>query len=141
MRTTLIFIFAFSWSLKLNAQDLDSLGINSSSTLNRQEVELLNLLLGEKRDTFNFQNKEVAFITGGTGNGILPKNVYFRSYVKPWLDKASKPQISIVQLTEEEKSKSNGYDVLVLSWVKMFTDKQRRRIVKRLSTRNDASEK
>ena len=76
----------------------------------------------------------MAFIAGGTGSGILHKNVYFRDRVKPWLDKGFKPHISIVQLTQEEKIKSNGYDVLVLSWVKIFTDKQRSRIVKRLST-------
>ena len=136
MRTTLFIIFSLSWSLQLNAQDLDSAGISTSGFLNRQEVNLLNSLLEGKRDTFNFQNKKVAFITGSAGNNILPKDIYFKSAVQPWLDRGSKPAIMLVQLTKQEKSKSNGYDALVLSWVKTFTDRQKRRILKRLSKEN-----
>lgn len=136
MRTALIFLFAFSCHLGLKAQTLDSLGIDNSTTLNRQEFELLNSLLREKRDTFDFQSKKVAFVTGSSGNNIVTKEAYFKNYVKPWLDKGTRPQVSMVRLTEEEKSQSNGYDALVLSWVKLFTNKQKKRIVKRLSKKH-----
>lgn len=42
----------------------------------------------------------------------------------------------MIRLTEDEKAQSDGYDVLVLSWVKVFTTKAQKRVITQLGTEN-----
>lgn len=132
---TLILILTLFWSFELIAQNLDSIGINDRHFLNNEEVKLLNTLLEKQRDTLDLTDKKVAFVTGSSGSMIKTKSDYFENSVKPWIEKDSKPQIFIVLLTEDEKRKSGGYDVLVLSWVKLFTDRRKRKIIEQLGTK------
>jgi hypothetical protein len=118
--------------MQLFAQSLDNLGIDNNPILNKDEVQLLNFLLVESRDTFDFNYKKVAFITGSNGRKIVTKSDYFQNSVNPWIEKVSKPQIFMIILTEDEKEKSGGYDVLVLSWVKIFTPKSQEKVIKQL---------
>lgn len=106
---------------------------NIDETLNTQEAELLNSLLENSRDTFDFHGKKIAFITGSSGSHILSKVDYFNTCIDPWLSKGDSPQIFMVLLTSEEKDGSGGYDAFVLSWVKVFTDKQKSRIIEKLA--------
>jgi hypothetical protein len=129
---TLIFISSFFWTIGLFAQNSDSLGIDNNPILNKNEVELLNSLLNETRDDFNFTDKKVAFITGSNGGTIVSKSDYFQNSVIPWIQKDSEPQIFMIKLTEDEKLKSGGYDVLVLSWVKVFTPKTQEKVIRQL---------
>jgi hypothetical protein len=101
--------------------------------LSIQEADLLNSLLKNSRDTFDFQMKNVAFITGSSGTRIVTKTDYFNTCVNPWLEKGKSPQIFMVKLTVDEKNKSGGYDALVLSWVKVFTAKQKRKVIEQLA--------
>ncbi|MCG8578292.1 MAG: hypothetical protein MI866_00145 [Bacteroidales bacterium] len=133
---TLILLSLLFWTVGVYAQKYDSLGIDNRTILNNYEVKLLNSLLEEQRDTFDFKNKKVAFITGSSGTKIVSKSEYFNNSVIPWIEKDSRPQIFMYQLTDEEKSKSGGYDVLVLSWVKLFTDKRRKKTVEILGEKN-----
>ena len=133
MRTLLI-ISTFLWVTGLFAQNSDSLGIDNNPLLNPSEVELFNLLLEESRDGFDFKDKKVAFITGSNGGTLVSKSDYFKNSIIPWIEKDSEPQMFMVKLTEVEKTKSGGYDVLVLSWVKVFTPKTQERIVTQLGT-------
>ncbi|MBT9392580.1 hypothetical protein KLP40_05330 [Hymenobacter sp. NST-14] len=114
------------------AQSTDSLGIDNDLILNRQEVEFLNSFLKNSRDTFNFKNKKIAFATGNSGSILISKQKYFTNYIKPWVDKDLPPQIFFVRLTPEETKKSNGYDAIVMSWVKLFTNKRKNIIIKKL---------
>jgi len=50
---------------------------------------------------------------------------YFKTCIKPWTNAGDIAQIFHVLLTEKEKEESGCYDVLVLSWVKVFTPKQK----------------
>ena|SRR5690554_3074894 len=131
MRTLLI-ISSFLWATVLFAQNSDGVGTDDNPVLNPNEVELLNLLLGETRDGFDFKDKKVAFITGSNGGTLVSKTDYFKNSIGPWVEQDSKPQIFMVKLTEVEKTKSGGYDVLVLSWVKVFTPKTKKRIITQL---------
>jgi len=133
MRTFLI-ISTFFWTIGLFAQNLDSLGVDNNPLMNENEVKLLNSLLEETRSNFDFANKKVAFITGSNGNTIVSKSDYFQNSIIPWIEEDSKPQIFMVRLTEDEKTKSGGYDVLVLSWVKIFTPKSQEKVITRLGT-------
>lgn len=107
--------------------------------LSKTEAELLNNLLKDSRDTFNFQNKKVAFISGNSGGSIVNKSYYFDHLISPWIEKDATPQIFMVRLNDEEKLKSGGYDVLVLSWVKVFTPKRRRKVIRALRQNKDQS--
>ena len=106
---------------------------NDDEFLSVQESNLLNSLLEQSQEDFNFQGKKIAFITGNKGNKIISKSEYFNTCVNPWLNDGINPQIGLVKLTEEEKKQSGGYDALVFSWVKIFTKKQKKRIIKQLS--------
>ena len=128
----LITISLFFWASSLLAQNSDSLGIDDNPILNEREVELLNSLLAESRIEFDYTDKKVAFITGSNGRKIVSKSDYFKHSVIPWIEKDSKPQIFMVKLTEDEKKESGGYDVIVLSWVKIFTPKSKERAIKYL---------
>jgi hypothetical protein len=128
---TLIISFLFIGNVF--GQSSDSLGIDNNLTLNRQEINFLNTSLKNSRDTFDFTNKKIAFVTGSSGSKLISKQEYFLTCVRPWTDKGSSPQIFFIRLTTQEKQKSNGYDAVVMSWVKLFTDKQRKRIIEQLS--------
>jgi hypothetical protein len=101
--------------------------------LSTKEAELLNSLLEQSRNTFDFHGKKIAFITGSNAGRILSKADYFNTCVTPWLADGKTPQIFMVELTGEEKNKSGGYDAFVLSWVKVFTDKRKKKVIEQLS--------
>ena len=133
---TLIFISTLLWTIGLCAQDLNLIGVDNHPFLNKSEVALLNSLLKEQRDTFDFTDKKVAFISGRSGSSIVPKSEYFQKLIIPWIEEKSRPQIFMIRLTDKEKLKSCGFDVLVLSWVKIFSDKRRRLTVEQLGKEN-----
>lgn len=129
----LALIVSFLVTINLLGQATDSLGIDTHVALNRQEIDFLNTSLINSRNTFDFANKKIAFVTGSSGRKLISKQNYFLTCVKPWTDIGSLPQIFFVSLTPEEKEKSKGYDAIVMSWVKLFTNKQRKRIIEQLS--------
>lgn len=117
---------------QVQMQKADTLKTNSGEMLSTQEAELLNSLLEKSRDTFDFYGKKVAFITGPTGNRFLSKPDYF-SKIRDWADTGNTPSTFMVLLTQEEKDKSGGYDVLVSFFVKGITNRQKRRIIEKLA--------
>lgn len=106
---------------------------NGDEMSSTQEAELLNSLLEKSRNTFDFHGKKIAFITGSSGSRVLSKADYFNRCVNPWLADGKTPQNFMVELTEEEKNKSGGYDAFVLSWAKVFTDKRKKKIIEQLA--------
>jgi len=129
---TLIFISFFFRTIGLFAQNSDSIGIDDDPILNKYELELMNSLLYETRKEFNFNDKKVAFVTGNMGGKIVSKSEYFQNSVIPWIQNDSELQIYMLALTDDEKLKSGGYDVLVLSWVKIFSPKTREKVISQL---------
>lgn len=113
-------------SLELLAQDFSQLGIDDSPLLNGEESLVLNQLLEDQRDAFDFDNKKVAFFTGSLAGTIIEKSACFKGQIVPWLQKGDQPQISMIELNENEKRDSGGYDVLVFVWIK-FTPTARKR--------------
>jgi len=101
--------------------------------LSTQEAQLLNFLLEQSRNTFDFHGKKIAFITGSSGSRVISKADYFNTCINPWLSDGKTPQIFMVELTEEEKNQSGGYDAFVLSWVKVFTDKRKKKVIEQLA--------
>lgn len=129
----LIAIALFFHATALFGQEAETPKSTGVETLTPQEAQRLNTLLDRSRGTFDFHGKRAAFITSSAGNRILSKADYFRDGTSDSLADDQVPQISIVELTRDEKNRSGGYDVLVLCYVKVFTDRQKRRIIERLS--------
>jgi hypothetical protein len=133
-------IFLISFSLLSCKSILQVHGQNSNTNvdeiLSTEEAELLNSLLDNTRLRFDFHNKKIVFITGSSGSKILSKTDFFDSCINPWTENEEKPQIFMLELTAEEKIKSGGYDAFVLSWVKVFTENRRKKVIEILSKNN-----
>ena len=131
--TILILLILSSSIQKVQSQNLDSLGFNDSPLLNQFESEYFNEVFKDQRGDFNFNQAKAIFVTGNSGKEIVRKEEYFNRLVKPWLIKNNKPQTFFKILTQKEKIKSGGYDVIILSWVKVFTKRKQKRIIRKTS--------
>lgn len=129
MKTLLLLWFTFFSSI-LFAQTTDSSLHRDYSKITKQDAALLNAALQDKLQGFDFTDKKVAFVTGSLGNSIMFPDNWVIKYLKP------ETIISFVNLSAEEKEKSGGYDAIVIYYVKMFSDKQKRKIIKRLKSQN-----
>ena len=126
--TTLLSIL----TIGLFGQTTDSLGIDNNPRLTKYEAEYFNNEFKDWRKGFDFKDKRVAFLTGSTANKHLTKSDYFKE-VKSRLKDNYGMTHSALYLTEEEKLKSGGYDAIIVSWVKLLTDKRRRQILAELN--------
>ena len=115
-------------SINTFGQSLVECGLDNNPKLTQAESEYLNAYLTEKRNGFDFKNKKVLFVTGNSGNRIGTKKEYF-NYIKKWNEKNSKVATGIDILTNEQKSESDGYDVIVTYWVKVLTEKRKKKIL------------
>jgi hypothetical protein len=118
-------------TIGLFGQTIDSLGLDNNLRLTKYEAEYFNNEFKDWRKEFDFTYKKIAFLTGSTANKHLTKTDYFNE-VKSRLKDNYGMTHSALYLTEEEKLKS-GYDAIVVSWVKLLTDKRRRQIMTELS--------
>jgi hypothetical protein len=126
-----IFIF-IACSSFLKSQSLDSCGIDNNPKVNLKEGTFLNYFLEKNRKDYDFRNKKTAFIGGNGGGRIIPKKEFFdtlKRYEK--IDTSIFNGSFIVLLTEKEKIKSGGYDVLITYWAKGIFN--RKRLLKNLS--------
>jgi hypothetical protein len=131
----ILFIFlSFNvWSQKENESNNQIfIKIDDTEKLNKKEAKLLNSLLKDTRDTVDLHGKKIAFMTGGNGGIILSKMDFFEMCINPWVERGVKPQISMILLSEDEKNQSRGYDIFVLSWVKCFSNKRKRKNIVKL---------
>ena len=96
--------------------------------LDNKEVKLLNDLLGEG-ESYDFYNKKVIFVTGSAGHLIVDKDDFFNNYVYPVLEKGNRPILDMIKLSEKEKQKAGGYDVIVMAYVKVLTNRQKKRTI------------
>ncbi|MBO3118044.1 hypothetical protein J4050_14930 [Winogradskyella sp. DF17] len=115
-------------SSNIFGQNLSECGIDNNPKLTQAESEYLNAYLTEKRNGFDFNDKKVIFVTGNSGNRIGTKKEYF-DYIKKWNEKDSKVATGIDILTNDQKLESNGYDVIVTYWVKVLTEKRKKKIL------------
>jgi len=129
MRTFLATIVFFI-SVNSFSQNLDELGIDENPNLTEAESKFLtDYMTNEQRDNFNFENKKVIFVTGNNGNQLGTKSKYFDN-IREWNKNGNKIATWVVELKENEKIYSGGYDVIVTYWVKMFTEKRKKKILK-----------
>ncbi|MEL0652998.1 MULTISPECIES: hypothetical protein [Algibacter] len=115
-------------SSNIFGQNLSECGIDNNPKLTQVESEYLNAYLNEKLNGFDFKDKKVIFRTGNSGNRIGTKKEYFE-HIQKWDEKNSKVATGIDILTNEQKSESGGYDVIVTYWVKVLTEKRKNKIL------------
>jgi hypothetical protein len=101
--------------------------------LTTDEASTLNSIFLKNRNDFDFNGKLVGFSVGTTGTHIVDKKLFFKEYINPIIDKKSKNVCSLIILTKTEKSKSGGFDAIVLSPVKIFTKKHKQILINELN--------
>ena len=112
---------------------------NNSSQLTESETRLLDSLLLNKRNTFDFKEKVVAFVTGSSANKIITKDEFFET-INTSANHKIEVSLNMLILSAEEKKKSNGYDVIIISWSKVaISDKQKRKILEQLRIKSTGS--
>ncbi len=132
LTTIVFFIFVNSFS-----QNLDELGVDNDPNLTEAESKFLtDYMTYEQRDNFNFKNKKVIFVTGNSGEQLGTKSKYF-DYIRDWNKNGNKIATWVVALKENEKIDSGGFDVIVTYWVKMFTEKRKKKILKLVKANNE----
>ncbi len=124
----LLFIIQFG----LFSQNVENEKEKSNDSLSPQETEILNEIFSESDPDFDFQNKRIAYVAGTTGNIILTKDEFFKKYMDPIVDDEKRNVCNLIILTESEKIESGGYDAVILTPAKLFTDKDRNEMIKML---------
>ena len=134
MKTSAILLFVLLVTCQAKSQNF--LGADDNPLLNAKEGHLLDSLLQGQRQGFEFTNKRISFIYGGsTGNAFQPKGDFFNKNVLPWTTKGETPGLQLIILTDAEKIRSGGYDALVVAWAKvLFTQRRKDRMLKKLTT-------
>ncbi len=133
-----LFLIFYSNILFSQLSEVENCGLNDSPELTIIEANYFNEVFEEKRGEFDFKNKKIAFYEGSSGTVRSNKFDYFRKLKNSNRDKdvhywqAGGTQLLI--LSEEEKERSGGYDVILVSWSKLYKQgKGRSKLVKRLN--------
>lgn len=96
--------------------------VKADYTLTNKEASFLNTLFEKYRKDFDFQGKMVAYTIGTSGTQIEDKSAFFEKY----LNNATHGNVcSLIILTEKEKEISGGFDIVLMSPAKLFTEKHR----------------
>jgi len=115
-------------SINLIGQNLNECGIDNNPKLTQTESEFLNEYMTEyNKQNFDFTNKKVIFVTGNSGNKFGTKSEYF-DQIKQLNRSNDKIATWVVKLNEKEQIESD-YDVIVTYWVKVITEKRKRKIL------------
>jgi hypothetical protein len=132
MMRFLFSILLITCGFNLNAQIIDSTLIDNNSSLSKYESDFLNDYLKELRDTFDFSQKRIVFITGSSGTIIGNKKDYFNDIIMWDKDYKSKIATSLVVFNANEREQSGGYDAILTYWVKLLTDKRKQKIINQI---------
>jgi hypothetical protein len=129
---TFITILILTFGVNLHSQIIDSALIDNNIKLNKYESDFLNDYLKAQRDTFDFSQKSIVFITGSSGSIIGNKKDYFEDINKWDKDYNSKIATSLIIFNDSEKEMSGGYDAILTYWVKLLTDKRKQKVIKQI---------
>ena len=116
---------------------IDSCGIDDNAFLNRYEIECFQN--STSRD-IDFKDKKIAFFYGNYGKNRITKKEYFDRWGKKYFHQKSRVSNQYLLFSEEEKERSSGYDIVIVSWSKIrISERMRRRIIKKLSRKKKRS--
>ncbi|MFT3739186.1 MAG: hypothetical protein QM786_10550 [Breznakibacter sp.] len=118
--------------LGLYSQNLENSQSESRILLTQTEIEQLKVICNKECLTYDFTNKHIAFAGGTSGNLIFSKEEFFK-YMKVDIEKEKKNVCGLIVLTESEKRESGGFDVIILTPVKVFTESHRQKLIRELN--------
>lgn len=123
---------SFSFGI-VQAQCLDSLGLDDVPTLNACEQQVLASLGGEWPFVKENENPVIAFRYSNSAQAIGKKD-FFQKQVLPWLRKDDHPILAWYVLDEPEKRGTGGVDAVVVAWSKIgLTKRGKRRVLRQLT--------
>ena len=96
-------------------------------SIDSEEAVLLNNLASKHEIKYDFTSKKVAFYTGSGGGARTNKQCYFLecNNIKKYYPDAIAPLTKIYIFDEKEKSRTDGYDaVIVYGSVKQYPSKK-----------------
>jgi hypothetical protein len=109
----------------LDSNFSNDIGKTTNPVLTENEATYFNSDLSPQRNGFDFHAKKVAFVLNGS---FIDKEQYFKNWG------GNRIVSSLIILTEEEKQKANGYDVIIVLWRKQGVSKSfRKRLIRRLT--------
>ena len=116
-------------SINSIGQNLVECGIDNSPKLTQTESEFLTEYMNnEQRKNYNLNDKKVIFVTGNSAQQFGTKTEYF-DQIKESNKNENKIATWIVELNENERKISGGYDVIITYWVKILTKKRKNKII------------
>ena len=116
-------------SINSIGQNLIECGIDNNPKLTQTESEFLTKYMNdEQRKNYDLANKKVIFVTGNSAQQFGTKSEYF-DQIKAWNKNGNKIATWIVELNEDERTISGGYDVIITYWVKVLTKKRKKKIL------------
>ncbi|MFD0835103.1 hypothetical protein ACFQ0I_04965 [Mariniflexile aquimaris] len=116
-------------SINSIGQNLIECGIDNNPKLTQAESEFLSEYMNyEQRKNYNLTDKKVIFVTGNSAQQFGTKSEYF-DQIKAWNENGNKIATWIVELNENERKISEGYDVIITYWVKSLTKKRKKKII------------
>lgn len=111
-------------------QAFEQCGQDNGALLTEKESWFLSIYLAKNMEGRSLVDKNVLFITGSSASQFGTKSDYFED-VRKWNEKEAKISSRLDWLTPEEKELSGGYDAAITYWVKIFTKKKRKKMLKK----------
>lgn len=130
MRTILIILIGLIYTTGFAQTNSD---LSTSYSLTIDEVRTLNSIFSKEKNDFDFKGKVIAYTIGTTGTQIEDKIIFFDKYLNPVVKGENKNVCALIILTKDEKSKSGGFDAVIMSPAKIFTKKHRKILIDQLS--------
>lgn len=130
MRTILIILIGLISVTGFSQTDSD---IQTTYLLTTNEATTLNSIFSKDRKDFDFDGKVIGFTVGTTGSQIENKGIFFEKYIIPVVNGQDKNVCSLIFFSKEEKSKSGGFDAVVMSPAKIFTKDHREKLINELN--------
>ncbi len=120
----------------LNYPDnLDSVGADTSLTLNYEEVKFLNQIYQHDKNEFYFSNKSIAIVDYYT-KSIVSKQVYLNRIKKHLEKDFLYPTDDLIILTEKERKETGGIDAVILLPEKHINRTELIEIIKKNATQS-----
>jgi hypothetical protein len=116
--------------------NLYQLGLDDNPILTKSESDYFNTAFKYRKVNYNFNNLKLGFFYGNNGSRSQTKKQYF-DLVKNRLGNCYSASYDLViELTNEEKTESGGYDLIIVSWSKIIpTHKSKARMIKELKNK------
>ncbi|WP_158851272.1 hypothetical protein [Algibacter sp. L1A34] len=116
-------------SINSIGQNLVECGIDNNPKLTQTESEFLTEYMNDEQlKNYDLTDKKVIFVTGNSAQQFGTKSEYF-DQIKESNKNESKIATWIVELNENERKISGGYDVIITYWVKILTKKRKNKII------------